>query len=82
MCQRCSILRISVEKLLERGFEPKRTVVLAFGIDEERSGVDVGVPICDKGGSADVNQGATAIRDYLVKAYGEDAFSILVDEGG
>ena len=27
-------------------------------------------------------QGATAIRDYLLKTYGEDAFSILIDEGG
>ncbi|THG92711.1 hypothetical protein EW026_g8286 [Hermanssonia centrifuga] len=42
------------------------TVVLAFGIDEERGGIS----------------GATAIRDHLLTTYGEDAFSILVDEGG
>ncbi|CCL99719.1 uncharacterized protein FIBRA_01741 [Fibroporia radiculosa] len=56
----------SVEKLLEKGFQPKRSIVLAYGMDEERSGV----------------AGATAIRDYLLPTYGEDAFSIIVDEGG
>ena len=30
--------RTTVEKLLEKGFQPKRTIVLAFGIDEERGG--------------------------------------------
>ncbi|KAI0927139.1 hypothetical protein AcV5_007754 [Taiwanofungus camphoratus] len=56
----------AVEKLLEQGFQPTRTIVLAYGIDEERSGIS----------------GATAIRDYLLATYGEYAFSILVDEGG
>ncbi|PCH34800.1 carboxypeptidase S [Wolfiporia cocos MD-104 SS10] len=56
----------SVEKLLERGFQPTRTIVLAYGIDEERGGVS----------------GATAIRDYLLEHYGEDAFAMIVDEGG
>ncbi|GBE85034.1 Carboxypeptidase S [Sparassis crispa] len=56
----------AIEKLLEKGFQPTRTVVLAYGIDEERGGIS----------------GATAIRDYLLVTYGENAFSILVDEGG
>ncbi|THH17830.1 hypothetical protein EW146_g3048 [Bondarzewia mesenterica] len=56
----------AVESLLQEGFKPSRTVVLAYGIDEERGGVD----------------GATHIRDYLLAQYGPHAFSILVDEGG
>jgi Gly-Xaa carboxypeptidase len=31
----------SIETLLEKGFKPARTVVLAFGFDEEASGVHV-----------------------------------------
>ncbi|KAL7280577.1 hypothetical protein ACG7TL_005511 [Trametes sanguinea] len=56
----------AVEELLRIGFKPTRSIVLAYGIDEERGGIS----------------GATAIRDYLLKSYGEYAFSILVDEGG
>ncbi|KAI0718091.1 carboxypeptidase S [Cerioporus squamosus] len=56
----------AVEELLRAGFTPTRSVVLAYGIDEERGGIS----------------GATAIRDYLLATYGEYAFSILVDEGG
>ncbi|KAJ8474417.1 hypothetical protein ONZ51_g7230 [Trametes cubensis] len=56
----------AVEELLRIGFKPTRSVVLAYGIDEERGGIS----------------GATAIRDYLLATYGENAFSILVDEGG
>ncbi|OCH86953.1 carboxypeptidase S [Obba rivulosa] len=56
----------TVEMLLEKGFQPRRTIVLAYGIDEERGGIS----------------GATAIRDYLLRTYGEYAFSMLVDEGG
>ncbi|KAI0642377.1 carboxypeptidase S [Trametes meyenii] len=56
----------AVEELLRVGFQPTRPIVLAYGIDEERGGIS----------------GATAIRDYLLTTYGEDAFSILIDEGG
>ncbi|KAL1945098.1 hypothetical protein VTO73DRAFT_2718 [Trametes versicolor] len=56
----------AVEELLRIGFKPTRSIVLAYGIDEERGGIS----------------GATAIRDYLLGAYGENAFSILIDEGG
>ncbi|KZT65806.1 carboxypeptidase S [Daedalea quercina L-15889] len=56
----------TVETLLSKGFQPVRSIVLAYGMDEERGG----------------RAGATAIRDYLLEHYGEDAFSIIVDEGG
>ncbi|KAI0675970.1 carboxypeptidase S [Trametes maxima] len=56
----------AIEELLRAGFQPTRPIVLAYGIDEERGGIS----------------GATAIRDYLLEAYGEDAFAILIDEGG
>ncbi|EPT05315.1 hypothetical protein FOMPIDRAFT_125395 [Fomitopsis schrenkii] len=56
----------TVETLLAKGFRPTRSIVLAYGMDEERGG----------------RAGATAIRDYLLNHYGEDAFSITVDEGG
>ncbi|GBE86580.1 Carboxypeptidase S [Sparassis crispa] len=56
----------AVEALLERGFKPTRSVVLAFGFDEETSGL----------------HGAYAIGQYLLSTYGENAFAMLVDEGG
>ncbi|KAH8103886.1 carboxypeptidase S [Cristinia sonorae] len=56
----------AVESLIAKGFKPKRTVVLAYGIDEERGGIE----------------GGPAIRDHLIKTYGTYGFSILVDEGG
>lgn len=31
----------AVENLLQQGFTPKRTIVLAFGIDEESAGTEV-----------------------------------------
>lgn len=38
--------RAAVETLISNGFQPTRTVVLAFGFDEEVSGPQVwGVPI-------------------------------------
>ncbi|OCH93649.1 carboxypeptidase S [Obba rivulosa] len=56
----------TVENLLENGFKPTRSVVLAFGFDEETSGL----------------HGAAAIADYLLETYGENGFALLVDEGG
>ncbi|KAH7913034.1 hypothetical protein BJ138DRAFT_1146880 [Hygrophoropsis aurantiaca] len=56
----------AIESLLERGFEPTRSVVLAFGIDEERGGIT----------------GARAIGKYLLETYGEDSMAMIVDEGG
>ncbi|KAF8549259.1 carboxypeptidase S [Imleria badia] len=56
----------AVETLLERGFVPSRTVLLAFGIDEERGGYT----------------GAGAIGKYLLETHGPDSFAMIVDEGG
>ncbi|KAF9820601.1 hypothetical protein IEO21_01304 [Rhodonia placenta] len=56
----------AVEMLLERDFQPTRGVVLAYGFDEEVSGV----------------QGASSLGDYLYATFGEDSFAMLVDEGG
>ncbi|KAH9834221.1 carboxypeptidase S [Rhodofomes roseus] len=55
----------AVETLLEHDFAPARTVVLAFGFDEEATG----------------QQGAKQIGRYLLDIYGENAFAMLVDEG-
>ncbi|KAK7687700.1 hypothetical protein QCA50_008916 [Cerrena zonata] len=56
----------AVQKLGKAGFKPERTIVLAFGFDEEHGGII----------------GATKIRDHLLSTYGEDGFAILIDEGG
>ncbi|KAI0675538.1 carboxypeptidase S [Trametes maxima] len=56
----------TVESLLEKGFKPTRGVVLAFGFDEEVSGV----------------RGASSISEHLLSTFGENAFLLLVDEGG
>ncbi|KAI3393062.1 hypothetical protein diail_4771 [Diaporthe ilicicola] len=55
----------AVEQLIDAGFEPKRTVVLSFGFDEEISGF----------------QGAGHLADFLVDRYGKDGASVIVDEG-
>jgi Gly-Xaa carboxypeptidase len=55
----------SVESLLENNFGPTRSVVLAFGFDEEANG----------------DYGAAEIGKYLLSTYGEDAFALLIDEG-
>ncbi|KAH9917550.1 uncharacterized protein B0H18DRAFT_1034167 [Fomitopsis serialis] len=51
--------------LLEHDFVPARTVVLAFGFDEEATGL----------------QGAYRIGQHLLQVFGENAFAMLVDEG-
>ncbi|KAG7444316.1 carboxypeptidase S [Guyanagaster necrorhizus] len=56
----------AVETLLEKGFKPSRTVILAFGFDEEASGV----------------YGAASLGKAMLEIYGEDAFAFLIDEGG
>jgi Gly-Xaa carboxypeptidase len=55
----------SVELLLEAKFEPKRTVVLSFGFDEECSG----------------HQGAGRLAPFLHERYGDDGLAVIVDEG-
>ncbi|KAJ3566478.1 hypothetical protein NPX13_g7117 [Xylaria arbuscula] len=56
----------SVELLLKAGFEPKRTLVLSFGFDEEVQGP----------------QGAGHLSKALVDRYGKDGAAVIVDEGG
>ncbi|PVF99895.1 carboxypeptidase S [Serendipita vermifera] len=57
---------LAIETLLSHRFKPHRTVVLAFGFDEEISGI----------------QGAGTLAPYLESTYGQNGFSMLVDEGG
>ncbi|CED85268.1 carboxypeptidase s [Phaffia rhodozyma] len=53
------------EKLIEEGFEPERTILLSFGFDEE-----IGGP-----------RGAGPLADLMLKRYGPNGISFLVDEG-
>ncbi|EIM90827.1 Zn-dependent exopeptidase [Stereum hirsutum FP-91666 SS1] len=55
----------AIELLLQQGFTPERTVILAFHMDEE------GGKIMD----------GPAIRDYLLGQYGADGIAMLVDKG-
>lgn len=55
----------AVETLLEFGYTPKRTVILAFGFDEEISGF----------------QGAKRMAEHLAERYGRYGIALLVDEG-
>ncbi|RDX54257.1 carboxypeptidase S [Lentinus brumalis] len=56
----------TIESLLESNFQPARGVVLTFGFDEETSGL----------------HGAASLSKHLLETYGENAFLLLVDEGG
>ncbi|KAI3335166.1 peptidase family M20/M25/M40 [Ustulina deusta] len=56
----------AVELLLGAGFEPKRTVLLSFGFDEEISG----------------HQGAGHLAEFLIDRYGKDGAAVIIDEGG
>lgn len=55
----------SITALLEADFQPRRTVVLGFGFDEE----------------APQGFGAEKIAQHLEKVWGQSSFSILLDEG-
>jgi Gly-Xaa carboxypeptidase len=55
----------SVDLLIKSGFKPKRTVILAFGCDEEISGENCGRPI----------------SDFLYARYGNDGIYLIMDEG-
>ncbi|KZV66012.1 carboxypeptidase S [Peniophora sp. CONT] len=56
----------TIETLLSKNFLPTRTVVLAFGFDEEASGF----------------KGAASIAPVLESMYGKNGYAMLVDEGG
>lgn len=57
----------AIETLLSQpSFTPRRTILLAFGFDEECSGL----------------KGAGSIAAHLNQAYGPDSLAIVLDEGG
>ncbi|VDC00493.1 unnamed protein product [Peniophora sp. CBMAI 1063] len=56
----------AIELLLQRGYMPRRTVILAYGFDEERGG----------------RNGARTIGQHLVELYGQNGAAMLIDEGG
>ncbi|KAI2603713.1 carboxypeptidase s [Hypoxylon sp. NC1633] len=55
----------AVELLIDAGFEPKRTLILSFGFDEEISGA----------------QGAGHLAKALISRYGKGGAAVIVDEG-
>ncbi|KAK3353785.1 hypothetical protein B0T25DRAFT_545363 [Lasiosphaeria hispida] len=55
----------TLELLLEAKFEPKRTILLSFGFDEECSG----------------RQGAERLASAIHERYGDDGLAVIVDEG-
>ncbi|KIY66589.1 carboxypeptidase S [Cylindrobasidium torrendii FP15055 ss-10] len=56
----------ALETLILKGFQPTRSIVLAFGFDEEISGT----------------HGAAFLASRLLEKYGQNAFALVVDEGG
>ncbi|KAG9073480.1 hypothetical protein FS749_015124 [Ceratobasidium sp. UAMH 11750] len=57
---------VTLEKLIEKGFKPRRGILVGFGIDEEASGL----------------YGAHKIAKYIEEHFGKNSVSALVDEGG
>lgn len=55
----------ALELLVKQGFEPKRTIIVAIGSDEEASGA----------------YGAASMNEVLVEKYGDDGIYAIVDEG-
>lgn len=56
----------AVELLIDAGFQPKRTLILSFGFDEESSG----------------RQGAGHLAPVILDRYGKNGVAIIIDEGG
>ncbi|CAG2011306.1 unnamed protein product [Fusarium graminearum] len=55
----------AIEALIDAGFEPRRTIILSFGFDEEISG----------------HHGAAFLASFLLQRYGENGVSLIIDEG-
>ncbi|KAG0707054.1 hypothetical protein DFH29DRAFT_1016640 [Suillus ampliporus] len=55
----------AIEVMLESGFKPTRTVVIASGFDEEVGGL----------------RGASSLATEMLERFGENGFTMLVDEG-
>lgn len=56
----------ALEYMLRNGWQPTRTIVAAFGMDEEVGG----------------GRGASSISDFLQDKYDKDGIAMIVDEGG
>ncbi|KAI1460348.1 putative vacuolar carboxypeptidase Cps1 [Annulohypoxylon moriforme] len=56
----------TIEDLLSQSFVPHRTIVLAFGFDEETGGL----------------RGAASLNESLIQEWGSDSFLFILDEGG
>ncbi|KAJ7583280.1 hypothetical protein C8J56DRAFT_953540 [Mycena floridula] len=56
----------ALETLITQDFKPVRTIVVAFGFDEEATGL----------------QGASELGKAMIEVYGEDSFALIIDEGG
>ncbi|KKP05777.1 hypothetical protein THAR02_02151 [Trichoderma harzianum] len=60
-------LMTAMESLLsQENYEPRRTVIFAFGFDEECSGL----------------RGAASISKHLEERYGQGGIAVILDEGG
>ncbi|KAL5093808.1 hypothetical protein Trisim1_009287 [Trichoderma cf. simile WF8] len=60
-------LMTAMESLLsQENYDPRRTVIFAFGFDEECSGP----------------RGAASIAKHLEERYGKDGIAVILDEGG
>lgn len=59
-------LMSAAEELLSQDWRPQRTIIFAFGYDEESHGF----------------LGAGSIAPVLEKRYGKDSFELILDEGG
>ncbi|KAF2224628.1 carboxypeptidase [Elsinoe ampelina] len=55
----------AIESLLEVNYQPKRTVILSFGFDEEISGT----------------RGAGSLAAHILDRYGKDSVAAIIDEG-
>ncbi|SMN19432.1 similar to Saccharomyces cerevisiae YJL172W CPS1 Vacuolar carboxypeptidase yscS [Maudiozyma saulgeensis] len=65
-CKNLMIAQLeALEKLLEDGFIPKRTILLSIGFDEEASGI----------------WGARFLSPHIHERYGDDGVLIILDEG-
>ncbi|SCW02535.1 LAFE_0F08570g1_1 [Lachancea fermentati] len=56
---------VAIEELIRDGFTPRRTILLAFGFDEESSG----------------EKGALELSKFIEKRYGADSIFSILDEG-
>jgi len=70
--------------MLEGGFQPTRTVVIASGFDEEVGGLRVSYYISVLGAYITEYwpKGASSLSTAMLERFGENAFTMLVDEGG